>query len=186
MSEPKQVEALHRICLSCARFVYPRTISEEYARRVARLLLGTAAQESKFIDRRQMGFGWDHIGGAWGLWQVQYNSTRESISRLETRPLVRAATHRWLTGGSPAELSFLTDAEAYEPLWLMQAVGTFDRLGCLFARLHYLRKPEPVPLSVPEMADYWKEYYNTEKGVGKPCDFVESWDRMIGPRDFGK
>lgn len=41
-------------------------------------------------------------------------------------------------------------------------------------RIHYLRQKEPIPKEddLTGMANYWKKYYNTPLGAGKPEDFI--------------
>ena len=41
-------------------------------------------------------------------------------------------------------------------------------------RLHYRRVPQPLPQTLDEQANYWKEYYNTSKGAGTPEKFLET------------
>ena len=41
-------------------------------------------------------------------------------------------------------------------------------------RLHYRRVPKPLPQTLDEQANYWKEYYNTSKGAGTPEKFLET------------
>lgn len=41
------------------------------------------------------------------------------------------------------------------------------------ARLHYLRKPPPIPATLAERAQYWKDQYNSEAGDGDASDYLE-------------
>lgn len=49
-------------------------------------------------------------------------------------------------------------------------------------RLHYLRRPEPLPAAddLPELAGYWKAYYNTPQGRGTEDEFLENYRRYVG------
>jgi|TARA_R100000750_G_C2346731_1_gene96738 hypothetical protein len=45
-------------------------------------------------------------------------------------------------------------------------------VGIVHCRLKYWRVPKRIPLSTIRKAEYWKEFYNTEKGAGDPDDYV--------------
>jgi len=44
--------------------------------------------------------------------------------------------------------------------------------SAIAARLLLLNVPEPLPKDIQGRADYWKKYYNTERGFGKPVDYL--------------
>lgn len=46
-------------------------------------------------------------------------------------------------------------------------------------RIHYLRVPAPIPLTLGEQAGYWKLYYNTELGAGSVLDYLKKWDQFV-------
>jgi hypothetical protein len=52
----------------------------------------------------------------------------------------------------------------------------------IFARLHYYRVSEPLPLAsnTEGLARYWKEYYNTRFGKGTEDDFIKNYTRFVG------
>lgn len=40
-------------------------------------------------------------------------------------------------------------------------------------RVHYLRQPKSIPSDLKGRAEYWKKYYNTEKGKGTVEKYIE-------------
>ena len=61
-----------------------------------------------------------------------------------------------------------------------------DMIGCLYfatamARIHYLRKPEPLPDKddVLGMAQYWKDHYNTHLGRGTTEKAAEAYHYLV-------
>jgi hypothetical protein len=148
----------------------------DYARRVARLLFGTAAQESEFIERRQHGRDGCPLPGdigAFGLWQVEIaTSVEDSLDALYARPALLDRVKAWL----PIHCrEVLETRNARFTAWFMM-VSSGDPLAVLFARLHYLfRTKDPVPESVEEQAAYWKRWYNTIAGAGTVEQYLSNW-----------
>lgn len=54
--------------------------------------------------------------------------------------------------------------------------------GTAIARIIYKRVPEALPDAhdIKGLARYWKKYYNTENGKGKPEEFILNYKRFIG------
>lgn len=52
------------------------------------------------------------------------------------------------------------------------------RLAVLMARIHYYRRPEPLPDAndVMGMAQFWKSFYNTKLGKGEVQDYIKAWE----------
>lgn len=46
-------------------------------------------------------------------------------------------------------------------------------LSLLFTRLFYRLISKPIPLTIKERAEYWKEFYNTKLGKGTPEHYLE-------------
>lgn len=46
-------------------------------------------------------------------------------------------------------------------------------LCLIFTRLLYKLVTRPIPLSIEERAEYWKEFYNTKLGKGTPEHYLE-------------
>jgi hypothetical protein len=49
------------------------------------------------------------------------------------------------------------------------------------ARIHYMRVPAALPKAgdVSGQANYWKQYYNTPLGKGKPQEYIEKWQHYL-------
>lgn len=128
-----------------------------YSKAASNLLLGTALQESKLKWLRQLG-----NGPARGLFQME-PATHNDIyahylrynSELEKRVLR-------LTAALPSQVEQLETNLAY---------------SCAMARVHYWRRPEPLPAAedIEGLAGYWKRFYNTHLGAGTTEEFVRAW-----------
>lgn len=173
-------ERISRLCRDCASSIYgTRAPTAAYADNVARLLFMTAAHESGgFRHRRQLGFARFSAKGAFGLWQCELASVEDSIDYIRNasrRPLFERCM-QWLDGWpelSDIDLSHRTAAFAL--LALQDPRG--DPLSCLLARLHYVRDPQPVPATPPEMAAYAKRVYNTRLGAATAADYLRAYER---------
>lgn len=176
----RSAEEIYSICIDTALHCYGATPPNgRYATRVAGLLFGTAAQESSLHWYRQRSVRWDGAVGAFGLWQVELGSVRDSLLWLSQRPeMLRNVTY-WLWQDEHATPNWATD----ERTWLRYALKLpgAERLQCLLARLHYMRFPEPVPESVHDQAAYWKRYYNTIHGAGTVEQYVRNWQNVCQP-----
>lgn len=166
-----------RLCQDCAAAVYTsKPPSTLYAERVSRLLFGTAAQESEFVERRQHGRDGRPLPGdigAFGLWQVEIaTSVEDSLDALCARPAMLERVKAWL----PADCrEVLETRNARFIAWFM-TVASGDPLAVLFARLHYLfRTKDPIPQTVEDQAAYWKRWYNTIAGAGTVDEYLANW-----------
>lgn len=43
------------------------------------------------------------------------------------------------------------------------------------ARLHYFRFPDPLPVTLQSQADYWKKYWNTNRGKGTVAQYIKNF-----------
>lgn len=164
---------------TCAAQVYGRTPpSPDYARRVASLLLGTAATESHFKYRRQRGYDVLTDEGAWGFWQSEGPPLNDSLLYLAKRPSMARRAAQWLYGRSDA-------VWPYQGHWnlpsVLRQLYNDDRLACLMARIHYMRFPEPVPAGLDAQAAYYKRYYNTELGAGSAAKYIQDYETHVSP-----
>ena len=175
MPTPAEIQRLAR---DCAANVYgARPPSPHYVEAVTSLLCGTAAVESNLEYRRQHGFGWESMRGAWGLWQTEALPLLDNLAYLARRKDVADAAARWLYGVDDATL---------EPLFsmnqatLVRTIAGWDRLACLMARVHYLRVPAPIPNTQAGRAEYWKRWYNTHLGAGTTDGYLERYRQHFG------
>jgi hypothetical protein len=56
-------------------------------------------------------------------------------------------------------------------------------LAFVFCRLKYytVHRHLPAPWDVVAQAAYWKSYYNTELGCGRPEDYIRAWETYCLP-----
>jgi hypothetical protein len=115
------------------------------------LLLGTAAQESRFgTYLRQLGGG-----PALGAFQME-------------RP-----TFEWLRGKYCERFDFQD--------WYFECLEWDLTASIVFARLRYycVASPLPSPDDVAGLAAYWKRHYNTFAGKGTEAEFIENYRRFV-------
>ena len=122
-----------------------------YSENAVNLLLGTAAQESKF------GFYLRQLGGgpARGIFQME------------------EPTFDWLKG-KYGERYGLEDVEFKDLVWNLKAAA-------VFCRLRYLVDSLPLPdlNDIQGMARYWKRVYNTHKGKGTAAEFILNYNKYV-------
>lgn len=129
-----------------------------------RLLMGTAAQESRFRYLKQLG-----DGPALGLWQMEPFTFHDLWSRYALHHTIGRELQAFVLPG-PSPVSQLT--------WNLH-------LACAMARVHYYARPfrmpqEPDP-PVEVLARIWKEHYNTKLGKGREEEFVEAYRMLVAP-----
>ena len=174
-----------RLCVDCSRSIYGTVKPTDlYANRVAHLLFGTAAKESNsFRASRQYdidpksarGIDWHTNLGGFGLWQLEWVSVAETIKRLSSlsnHHQLRARCAEWLFLNEDAEPEWYARVGKWA---MLHNLCGWHRAACMFARLHYIWEPSPVPTTVGEHAAYWKKYYNTSAGKGTPQEYVRAW-----------
>jgi len=184
MNQSKRIADL---CLSCGKSIYgSKAPSEQYAMRAAQLLFMTAAHESNgFRARRQYGFpqfppnanpntiSRRHYAGAFGLWQCEIGSIQTSLFWMIAHIEVGHRAHLWLQ--SQGDGLGVTGRNVYDALCDVQ-YPSGDALSCLLGRVHYLRVPEAIPATIPEMAKYAKRYYNTAAGKARPSHYERAFE----------
>lgn len=126
------------------------------------LLLGTAAQESRF------GTYLHQINGpALGVFQMEPETEMDIWYRfLAYRPAIENAVEL-TTGVSGPSCMHLRGNLIYQ---------------IAMARVHYFRVPHPLPDpgDIDGMAAYWKQHYNTPLGRGTTDEFVKNYRRYVG------
>ncbi len=127
------------------------------------LLLGTAAQESLYFQYRTQVGG----GPAKGYFQME-PSTHDDI-------WVNFLKYRQKYSNDV--LSFLSSKNANK----ITELENNDKYAAAMARIHYMRVSAPLPKAgdVVAQANYWKQYYNTSLGKGKPHEYVERWNKYV-------
>jgi hypothetical protein len=170
-----------QICKECAATIYGATPpTPQYADRVARLLFGTAAQESGLQWERQRTPRWEGVIGGFGKWQCETGSINASIEYLRRRPDVCARATTFVFGDPKTPVDAITRMSEDTLLWALRMHDN-DRLSCLLGRLHYFRIAAPVPADIEDQAGYWKKYFNTVAGAGTVNQYCKSWARYCMP-----
>ena len=132
----------------------------KYSPEAVRLLLGTAAQESKLgYYIRQLG-----SGPALGIFQMEPNTfydicNRYLVHKKELRQKILV------------ECNIMT----LKPEMLVYNL----KLAICFTRVHYLRKPAALPFDLKGMAEYWKLHYNTIFGSGTEKEFINNYKKYV-------
>lgn len=127
------------------------------------LLLGTALQESLFLKYRvQMGGG-----PALSYFQIEpatHNDIWENYLKYRESLALKVA-------------NFLSSPDADK----LDELENNDRYAAALARVHYMRVPEKLPMQDDTVgqANYWKQYFNTSLGKGKPSEYIEKWEKYI-------
>ena len=127
------------------------------------LLLGTALVESRLTYLRQIGGG-----PALGVYQIEPATLRDVYKNyLDNRPeLAEEIRNRW----------------GYQGMNLAEQLKGDLFYATVIARLIYYRAPGALPRAddLRGLADYWKQYYNTEQGKGDPAEFVRLYKQHLG------
>ncbi len=180
LAKPDEVDHLKRIwilCCQCAVTVYgTRPPTAAYAERTARLLFMTGAQETGFTWERQRSPTFEGRVGGFGKWQVEPGSITDSLDYLRRRSDVLSRATQWLFNDphAPANWPDLFTLDAL--LWALR-LDDNDKIGLLFARLHYMRISVPIPESLEEQAGYYKWWYNTKYGAATVEGTLENYRR---------
>jgi len=142
-----------------------------------KLIMGTAAQESKFTYIKQI------KGPALGLWQIEPFTLwdiLESVSErlliaLDETSLYRLSNVVYIRKDISDNQHRFISIEAEVPGNLF--------LACALCRIFYYLKPFPMAKvwNVSWAATIWKKYYNTHLGKGKPEEFIENYNKLVKP-----
>lgn len=133
------------------------------------LLMGTAAQESRFRYLKQLG-----SGPALGLFQMEPATFRDLWDRVVLRTSIGRDVQAFLVPG-------------VDPL--SQLVWNLH-FSCAMCRLHYFVRDFVMPkdpsssLSLPSplvLGRIWKQHYNTEKGKGTVEEFIHNYTTLVEP-----
>ncbi|WP_373083233.1 hypothetical protein [Zhongshania sp.] len=131
-----------------------------YSKEAEAIVIGTAAHESA-------GFQYIHqLGGgpALSLWQME-PATHDDIhvNFLRYKPYLK---ERLL------QVSGVSHSSSEHLLYNM-------RYACAMCRLHYYRRPEPIPVTIRGQAEYWKKFYNTVHGKGTVDKYIKDWNAYV-------
>jgi hypothetical protein len=128
------------------------------------LLMGTAAQESHLGHYiKQVG-----KGPALGIYQCEPATHQDVYNYLrnnEFRLFGNALPHKLRPIGLVDHNRLVYDL----------------RYATMICRLHYYRAPKALPEAddIEGMASYWKRFYNSSLGKGKPEEFVRNYEQYV-------
>ncbi|HUB16168.1 MAG TPA: hypothetical protein VMB34_29755 [Acetobacteraceae bacterium] len=124
-----------------------------------RLLMGTAAVESNFVNFVQFG-----RGPARGMFQMEPATFDDIINRylaMAEQAVLRDALIA-LASGSPPRFD---------------ALETDHLLAAGLARVRYHMVQAGIPSALKDQAEYWWVHYNCESPHGlKPADYLARWE----------
>jgi len=128
------------------------------------LMVGTAAVESKFKYRKQIGGG-----PAVGLWQMELTTASDIWNRY-----LKHKKEYWNILAEAEELEKNIHIPFPESIIARRLVEN-DDIACVLARIKYRMIKEPIPPRPYQQAVYWKQYYNTPEGAGMAEDYMDTW-----------
>lgn len=137
-----------------------------YSENAIYLLMGTAAQESRFgTDLVQM-----KGGPAKGVFQIEPATAEDAWNNYLGGKSELSVKIMGLRGDSNAE------NEEDDLEWNLA-------YGICQCRVKYLRDPKPLPDKddIVGMAKYWKRVYNTNRGRGTKIEFVNNYHTYVMP-----
>lgn len=134
---------------------------ELYSVSAERLLLVTAEVESRCSYLAQV------RGPALGLWQVEPATHDDCWRWLGSRPELADKVRSLMAPGP-------TQHRAQQMAWNL-------RYACAMARIKYrtIRAALPGPEDAAGHAAYWKQWYNTPLGAGRPETFERAWHKLL-------
>jgi hypothetical protein len=130
------------------------------------LLMGTAAQESKFFTYvKQVGVSGATAGGL-GPFQMEEPTFTDLWNRL--------------VSGKNLESRIMTIFNFNITPFVSTLMRDFS-FAAVMCRIKYLDVAEALPdaSNVPAMAAYWKKYYNTPLGAGTEQEFIDNYHRYV-------
>lgn len=127
-----------------------------YSEDAENLVLGTGAHESAGFEYTTQ------IGGgpALGKWQMEpftFEDIKENVLRYHPDLAIKIL-----------HLSGVKSLVAKDLI-------TNDVLAICMCRVQYYRQKEAIPHTLQGYAEYWKKYYNTEKGKGTVQQFIDDY-----------
>jgi len=173
-----------RLCLKCAWALdcdpkvtkdWRDVVAIPYRFATAKLLFGTAAQESALRWERQRSPRWDGKVGAFSKWQLEQASIMATLNGLKRKPGRLAKATMFLFDDTHATTDWAS-LPLDTILWMLR-MNDNDYLGVLLCREHYRRISSPIPSDLEGQARYWKQFYNTIAGKGTIVEYLANWER---------
>jgi hypothetical protein len=102
-----------------------------------------------------------YCGGIWQVDEIAFKDTQKPESHPGLKAKYDAIKAAFKIDGKDLAWSKVVWDDLKKPLY-----------SGLAARLYLSIVEELIPENLDKQAEYWKEYYNTELGLGKPEDFI--------------
>ena len=175
-------ERIWRLCLKCAWALdcdpkvtkdWQDAVHIPYRFATAKLLFGTAAQESALKWERQRSPRWDGKVGAFSKWQLEQASILLTLTNLQRKPGRLAKATMFLFDDTRATSTWIK-LPLDTILWMLR-MNDNDYLGVLLCREHYRRISNLIPFDLEDQARYWKQWYNTSAGKGTTAEYLHNW-----------
>jgi hypothetical protein len=173
------------LCISAMQNVFTAVRpSAEYCDAGARLLMMIGAHESAGWKHPRQHDGQDYYPldsarNAFGLWQTEPISLIESMRRMDANLEIAKRAARWLFQADVDPHWYRAFAPGqFAPLHTMIVLS--PRASVLFARLHVLWDPGPIPSGIEEQAKYAKAVYN-RGGAASAAKYIQAWYKYCEP-----
>ena len=140
---------------------------ELYSQEAENLIFGTGLIESNYDYLREWNGG---IARSW--WQIEPGMTGAKDT-IENYLKYRPQMIKKCAAAANVHVSLLHPIVTEETL--SELLETNIAYAIIMCRLKYRRVPKKLPKTVEGMANYWKRWYNTELGKGKPEEFIEKY-----------
>lgn len=129
------------------------------------LMMGTCAQETALGTYIvQKGIGYE---GGIGIYQLQAPSYYDVWeNKIQPYPNIRAKIKLYL---------------GYEARPPIHRIAADLSLATIMTRFYYSRVIEPIPnrFNIEALGQYWKKYWNTEKGKGTVQQFIDNYKQYV-------
>ncbi len=170
-----RLQQMWLLCRECAGAVYSgrHTPDPMHVNNVARLLFGTGAVESEYIYARQRAYSIESEGGAFGFWQVEACSVKDSIGYIKRNSGDWHRIQSFIPTPIGAKCRDMVCVGDVAGICRLMVYSPF--VAVAFARLHYARDPKPIPETVESQAMYYKRVFNTVAGAGSAEGYMDAW-----------
>ncbi|HQT63168.1 MAG: hypothetical protein B7Z75_11890 [Acidocella sp. 20-57-95] len=151
--------------LARSAYIVPAMINiQRYSLNAERLLMGTAAIESNFVNFVQFSGG--PARGLFQMEQITYSDIVDRYLSISTQHALRNAA--------------FSMALASPPTFIELSVNHL--FAAALARIKYAMIPVPIPGTLAGHAAYWSKYYNGQSPNGlSPDDYLSRWQTYCAP-----
>jgi hypothetical protein len=142
-----------------------------YSEEAENLIFGTGLIESNYDYVRQWN---DGVARSW--WQIEPGMTGAKDTLENYLKYRQKLMWKCVHIAQVPSTAFLPTAQEEDIADLLEYNIAYAIIMC---RLKYRRVPKKLPNTIEGMADYWKQYYNTSLGKGKPSEFIEKYNTTL-------